>query len=314
MSRDRSMRRPSFWFRIACVSLELAWAAFASMPGFAAPQASPAAPQDGIMLTAVSRDDSVLIGGISTGIRTPQGIASVEQIAWITPSGLWQDLPCNYHWVTDADIARCRDFAAGYLGQFHNYTIVSPDGFGGSVQAAPAHLDDCYSFATRGIYSGQPLERTAIAASDPSAFLPSHPIQPVDALDYQKTLAAFAAASPVPLGTLAGIRLYRTQWNGHSLILVERSFTDFSSANPSVVPNVKLIFAIGEITRGKFHVLFWKRNTQDENEQVLGAVTLKNGREFLITSVNSPEAQFFRVYAMRNGHIEMVFSGGGSSC
>ena len=308
------MRRPSFWFCTACVSLVLAWAAFASMPGLAAPQASTAAPRGGIMLTAVSRDGSVLIGGISTGIRTPQGIASVEQIAWITPSGHWQDLPCNYHWVTDADIARCRDFAADYLGQFHNYTIVSPDGFGGSVQAAPARLDDCYSFATRGIYSGQPLKRTAIAASDPAAFLPSHSIEPVDALDYQKTLAAFAAASPVPLSTLAGIRLYRTQWNDHSLILVERSFTDFSSANPSVVPNVKLIFAIGEVIKGKFHVLFWKRNTEDENEQVLGTVTLKNGREFLIASVNSPEAQFFRVYAMRNGRIEMVFSGGGSSC
>ncbi len=308
------MSRPSFCFRIACVSLVLAWVAFASMPGFAAPQENIAPPRDGIMLTAVSRDGSVLIGGISTGIRSPQGIASVEQIAWITPSGLWQDLPCNYHWVTDADIARCRDFAAAYLAQFHNYTIVSPDGFGGSVQAAPARLDDCYSFATHGIYSGEPIQRTAIAASDPSAFLPSRPIEPINPLHYQKVLAAFAAASPVPLGTLAGIRLYRTQWNGHSLILVERSFTDFSSASPSVVPNVKLIFAIGELVQGKFHVLFWKRNTADANEQLLGTITIKNGSEFLITSVNSPEAQFFRVYAMRNGHIRMIFSGGGSSC
>jgi hypothetical protein len=308
------MSRPSFWFRIRCVSLVLAWAVFAAMPGFATSQASGAVPQQPIMLTAVSRDGSVLTGGISTGIRTPRGIASVEQIAWLTPSGLWQDLPCNYHWVTDADIAQCRKFAESYLGQFHTYTIVSADGEGATVQSPPAQLDNCYSFASRGIYSGRPVERTALAASDPSAFLPSPPLDPVDGLRYQQTLAAFAAASPVPLNTLAGIRLYRTRWNGRNLILVERSFTDFSSASPSVVPNVKLIFSIGEIHHGHFHILFWKHDTEDSNEQVLGVVTLKNGREFLVTSVNSPQAQFFRIYAMQKGLIQMVFSGGGSSC
>lgn len=308
------MSRPSFWFRVASGCLVLAWAVFAFAPVVAAQQDSGGKPQGAIMLTAVSRDGSVLTGGISTGIRTPQGIADVEQIAWITPSGAWQDLPCNYHWVADADISRCRSFATSYLSQFHRYTIVSADGYGGTVQAAPARLDNCYSFATRGLYSGRHIGRTAIAASNPAAFMTGPPLNPVDGLQYQSTLTAFAAASPVPLGTLAGVRLYHTQWNGHSVILVERSFTDFSSANPSVVPNVKLIFAIGELIHGKFHILFWKHNTEDENEQVLGTVTLKNGKEFLITSVNSPEAQFFRAYTMQNGHVRIVFSGGGSSC
>jgi hypothetical protein len=314
MSKDRGMCRPSFWIPIAFVSLVLALAAFASMPAFAAPQASTVAPQSGIMLAAVSRDGSVLTGGISTGIRTPQGIADVEQIAWITPSGLWQDLPCNYHWVTEADIARCRSFGDSYLGQFHSYTVISADGYGGHVQSTPARLTSCASFTTRGIYSGKPIERTAIASSDPSAFLPSQPVNPVSGLHYQQILAAFAAASPIRLNTLAGIRLYRTQWNGKNIILVERSFTDFSSANPTVVPNIRLLFAVGEFIQGKFHILFWKQNTVDDNEQVLGTITLKSGKEFLITSVNDPEAQFFRVYAMRNGKIEMIFSGGGSSC
>lgn len=308
------MSRPSFWFRIGCAGLALAGAVFAAMPGFAASQASGAASRQPIILAAVSRDGSVLTGGISTGIRTPEGIADVEQIAWLTPGGLWQDLPCNYHWVTDADIAHCRKFAESYLGQFHTYTIVSAEGEGATVQSPPARLTSCASFTTRGIYSGKPIERTAIAASDPAAFLPSPPVEPVGGLRYQQTLAAFAAASPIPLNTLAGIRLYRTRWNGHSLILVERSFTDFSSASPSVVPNVKLIFAIGEITHGHFHILFWKHDTEDDNEQVLGTITLKSGKEFLITSVNDPEAQFFRIYTLRHGLIQRVFSGGGSSC
>ncbi len=308
------MSRLSFRFRIVCVSLFALLAVLASAPSFAAVQPTRGPAPRNIMLAAVSRDNSVLNGGISTGIRTQPGIANVEQIAWITPSGEWIDLPCNYHWVTDADIARCRDFAASYLSRFHSYTIVSAEGFGDTVQSTPAQLDNCYSFATRAIYTGRPLERTAIAASDPDGFLPGSPLDPVGGLDYQQTLQAFAVASPVHLSTLSGIRLYRIHWSGRSLIVVERSFTDFSSSNPSVVPNVKLIFAIGHITHGRFHVLFWKHNTEDDNEQVLGTVTLKNGKEFLVTSVNSPEAQFFRVYAMRDGRIEMVFSGGGSSC
>lgn len=308
------MIRPSFFSRIASVSLLLAIAALIVIPALAAPQNSAENTGQTIMITAVSRDGAILNNGISTGIRTPPGIASVEQIAWLTPAGLWHDLPCNYHWVTDLDISRCRDFAASYLGHFHNYTVISPDGFGASVQSAPARLANCYSFASHGVYSGKSVQRVTIASSDPSAFLPSPPIEPVDGLNYGQTLTAFSAAAPIHLRTLAGIRLYRTNWSGHSLILVERSFTDFSSANPSVVPNVRLLFAIGELINGKFHILFWKHNTADDNEQILGPITLKNGQEFLITSVNGPEAQFFRIYALQNGAIRMVFSGGGSSC
>lgn len=308
------MSRKPVWFLVRAACLLLVCSVFAAQNGFAAPQAKPAVVHGAVMLTAVSRDASVLSGGISTGIRSPQGIANLEQIAWLTPSGTWQDLPCNYHWVTSADIARCRDFAASYLGLSHTYTIVSADGYGATVQSSPARLDRCFSFASRGVYSGHPLERTALAASNPKAFAPGQPLTPLGGDEYQQVLQAFAAASPVHLNTLAGIRLYRLQWSGHTLIVVERSFTDFSSSNPSVVPNVKLIFAVGQMAKRHFQMLFWKHNTADANEQVLGSVLLKNGKEFLVTSVNSPQAQFFRIYAMRNGAIHMVFSGGGSSC
>lgn len=308
------MSRKPVRFRLAVVCLLLACTAIAIPPGWAAAQAQPPAAHGAVMLTAVSRDASVLTGGISTGIRSPRGIASIEQIAWLTPSGAWQDLPCNYHWVTDADIARCRDFATSYLGLSHTYTIVSADGYGAIVESSPVRLDNCFSFASQGIYSGHPLERTALAASAPGVFSPGQPLTPLGGDEYQHTLQAFAAASPVHLRTLAGIRLYRLQWSGRSLIVVERSFTDFSSSTPSVVPNVKLLFAIGHMAQGHFHILFWKHNTADANEQVLGAVNLKSGKEFLVTSVNSPQAQFFHIYAMQHGRIQIVFSGGGSSC
>lgn len=298
---------------LACFVLA-AQPALAAQQGLTAVRPLDAAPNGAVMLTAVSRDASVLSGGISTGIRSQQGIANLEQIAWLTPSGTWQDLPCNYHRVTDADTARCRDFAASYLAHPHTYTIVSADGSGATVESSPARLANCYSFASQGLYSGQPLERTALAASDPARFSPGHPLTPILGEEYQHTLKAVAAAAPVHLRTLAGVRLYRLQWSGHSLVVVERSFTDFSSSSPSIVPNVRFLFAMGEMEHGRFQTLFWKKNTSDANEQVLGSVVLKSGKEFLVTSVNSPQAQFFRIYAMRNGRIQMVFSGGGSSC
>lgn len=300
-------------FRFRAWSVFVALACLAAQ-GMAASRSAGKAPDDGIVITAVSRDGAVLSGGISTGIRTLDGVADMEQIARLTTSGVWEELPCNYHWLTDADIARCRAFAASYLSEPHQYTIVSADGYGATVQSSPSRLNRCYGITSQGIYYGQPLERTALAASDPSAFETGRPLTPMQGAAFQQALTAFAAAAPVHLNTLAGIRLYQVAWGGRHLVVVERSFTDFSSANPSVIPNVKLLFAIGEMEQGRFRVLFWKRDTEDDNEQVLGAVVLKGGKEFLITSVNSPEAQFFRIYALDGGRVQVVFSGGGSSC
>jgi hypothetical protein len=63
-----------------------------------------------------------------------------------------------------------------------------------------------------------------------------------------------------------------------------------------------------------FHLDFWKKNTVDESEQILGIIHLKSGRDFLLTTVSDPESHFFRIYGIRDGHLTLVFSGGGSSC
>jgi hypothetical protein len=61
-------------------------------------------------------------------------------------------------------------------------------------------------------------------------------------------------------------------------------------------------------------VLHWKENTRDEEERLLGTIRLKSGREFLITVVTDPESQSFRVYGIRGGQLQLIYSGGGSSC
>jgi hypothetical protein len=64
----------------------------------------------------------------------------------------------------------------------------------------------------------------------------------------------------------------------------------------------------------KADVLHWKENTRDEEERLLGTIRLKRGREFLITVVTDPESHSFRVYGIRGGHLQLIYSGGGSSC
>ena len=76
----------------------------------------------------------------------------------------------------------------------------------------------------------------------------------------------------------------------------------------------KLIFAIGKMDQDIFQILYWKKNVGDEDEAGVGTVHLKNGRDFLSTTVTDPEGQWFRVYGIRQRKLMMVYSGGGSSC
>jgi hypothetical protein len=273
-----------------------------------------ATPASGIMIAAVSRNESVLAGGISTGKWTPDGVAVVEPLAWLSPNGQWADLPCNYRWVTDADLGLCRAFAQSYLAEPHAYTIVSTAGFGDTLLTPPMELGNCDSFGATAPYAGAAVEDSALAASEPGQFLSPPALLPEANAGYDALFRAFAAAAPVPAARMEGVRFFHLTLDGHALVVAQRSFLDFANAGPSDASTVKLIFAMGEMERGRFHLLFWKRNETEENEQVLGTLQLKDGEQFLLTSVNTPEAQFFRAYAMQNGHLRLVFQGGGYSC
>lgn len=70
---------------------------------------------------------------------------------------------------------------------------------------------------------------------------------------------------------------------------------------------------IGTMEDGAFHVSHWN-DSDGEDEQILGSVRLKSGRDFLVTTVSDSESQSFRVYGIRNGNLTLIYSGGGSSC
>ena len=246
-------------------------------------------------------------GGIGSAKWTGKGTIAVEPLARLTPSGQWNNLPCD-----GRSTKNCIKFAHEYLNKPHMYTVVSADGNGAAVQTAPITLSECFGYDGVGTYSGAIISASAIAASSPEFFAASGPLQPLDKAAAAPILKALAALIPEKLDSESHLRLFSLQIESQNVVIVQRAFGDY--ANVSEQGKLGLIFAIGKLDHGRFQIIHWKQDTEDEDERVLGTIRLKSGPEFLITVVSDPESQSFRVYGMSAGHLTLVWSGGGSSC
>jgi hypothetical protein len=262
----------------------------------------------GVMLAAVSRD-AYTLGAGSLGKETATGEAFVEPVARITPSGDWQGLPCfadrDGRHYSDQQTA-CSQFEGEYLKKPHTYRVVSAEGQGATINAAPGTLNECWGYTATGTYSGADIDRFAIAASSTDFFSDSPAPQLLPDAEANSLLKALAAAVPGRLGSTSQLKVFSLRLEDQDLVLVQRSSFESSST--------KLVFVIGKMDQGRFQILHWKNNADDEHEIMLATVHLTNGRDFLITTVTDPEGQWFRVYGTRQGKLVRVYSGGGSSC
>jgi hypothetical protein len=150
------------------------------------------------------------------------------------------------------------------------------------------------------------MEAPALAASSADFFSDSVAPQLLSDADAKPFLNTFATAAAARLDSTSQIKVHSLRLESQEFLLMQRS--------PVEPPGTELIFAIGKMDQGRFQILHWKENTGDEDEVVLGTIHLKNGREFLITTVIDPEGQWFRVYGIQDGKLKLVYSGGGSSC
>jgi len=74
------------------------------------------------------------------------------------------------------------------------------------------------------------------------------------------------------------------------------------------------VFALGYMDGSKLRILHWKEITGDDNEQILGVIHLRAGRDFLVSASSNPEGNEYRVYGYRDGKLVIVFQGGGGEC
>jgi len=287
------------------------WLLSVSVTALAQQPALTLAPDSAVMLAAVSRDDSVLLGGISSGKLLGTGELSIEPMVWLTPDGQWKSIDCDPSRQKD-----CRKFEELYLSKPHAYTIVSADGRGATVNAAPITLSECFGYTGSGTYTGPPIRGTAIAASSTEIFTTGPSAERLSNQDAEQVRKALSVFVPAKLDSLKELRVYSLRLEGQDLFVVQRAYQDFAS-KPGYNPqedHFKFIFAIGAMAEGHFHLLHWKENIEDENELVLGTIHLKNGRDFLVTTVSNPESQSFRICGLKDGRLTLVFSGGGASC
>lgn len=259
------------------------------------------AQQRGAMLVAASRDDQALYGGIACCGRTREGTITVEPIARITKSGKWEDLPCR-----PAHTSMCEQFEREFLSRAHKYTVVSADGRGAIIHAAPSALGDCYEYTGLGTYSGGEIESSAIAASSDEFFARGPIMRLLSDREVDSLRRAVVASLVGKLGSDQNVKVFALSLEGHQLLAIE--------APPPNSEGDKLIFAIGKLDRDSFHVLHWTSDSEGGEERVLGIIRLKSGRDYLITTVNDSESQIFRAYGILHGRIVMIYSGGGSSC
>jgi hypothetical protein len=265
-----------------------------------------------VMLAAVSRDSALVGGGIGLGRQLKQGHVFVEPIAYLSESGKWQQLPCQADRDGTPFPRNCEQFGKKYLSKPHTYTVVSAEGEGSVVSAKPAVLTERRFYTADGTYSGAAIKKSAIAASNPEIFLPIDAPKVLQPEATKPLLRAVTALIPKRLDSTKGLKVIAFRLENRDLFVIKREFGDW----PETV-NIgerRHIFSIGIMDENRFRVLHWKENMFDEDEGIIGVIRLKNGRDFLITSVHDPEGQWFRVYGITNGKLVRIFSGGGASC
>jgi hypothetical protein len=259
-----------------------------------------------VMVVAIGRNDSVLAGGISSGKLKPDAEVDVEPLAWLSPSGEWRGFRCNENHPKD-----CQTFEREYLKKPHAYGVVSADGRGASVKVEHMALDhECFGYGGQGTYSGAPIAYAAVATSSPDIFTIGESAKRLTSRDAEPVRKAFAATVGDQLDSKRELRVYVLRLEGHELLAVQRAFQDYGGQ-----VQLNFIFAIGQMNNGRFDLFSWQnRVDNDENEQILGVIHLKNGRDFLVNTVSHPEGQYFRVYGIQGGRLTLVYSGGGGRC
>jgi hypothetical protein len=279
-------------------------------------QAAPNPPEEGdVMVAAVSRDESVLTGGISSGKLKAAREVDVTPLAWLNPSGEWISIACD-----DNHLAECSRFGTAYLKKPHAYTMVSADGRGATIAVKEMRLDtECFGYGGQGTYSGASINYAGVAASSPAIFSAGRPARRLSHHDAEPIVTLLSAAVGEKLDSTKELQVYSLRLEGHDLFVVQRAFQDWVSKpdydmGNSAGAGLKMIFAIGTRWGGQFQLLHWKENIEDENEQILGTIHLRSGRDFLVNTVSQPEGQFFRIYGIRDGKLSLVYSGGGGSC
>jgi hypothetical protein len=251
-------------------------------------------------------------------VRQPtrlHGSVYVTPLAWLSASGNWNAIQCD-----EEHPKECERFGRDYLSKPHSYTIVSADGKGAQVQVEHMSFnspEDCFSYDGEGTLSGAAIRFAGVGASSDDIFRSGPPARRLSGAGTEQVLNAYEAVAGDTLDSPKELHVYSVEIEGRQFFVIQRAFEDYSEKPEYKTENLADLYpilTIGTMQGGKFRMLIWKEKGSDEQEEIIGLIHLKNGRDFLIDSVTDPETFSYRIYGIRNGKLALVFKGGGGGC
>jgi hypothetical protein len=291
--------------------------AFSAVSLAQTPKPASSAQNKDVMIVSVAHDGSAAASGIGSDRSHTVRKVWVDPLAWLTPSGEWKKILCD-----DNQTEECKKFEREYWKKPHTYTVVSADGRGALVKVKKMSLGDCFGYEGEGTFFGNSISFAAVAAESDEFFRTGQSARRLGEQDATPIRKALAQVAGNRLDSIKELRVYSVQLEGQNLIVVQRALQDYANRTqfdphqPNYDPDLsdlKSVFAIGTMKDGHFYPQH-EMNIDNGNELILGTIHMKNGHDFLVTSVNDSESQDFRIYGIRNGKLTLVFSGGGSSC
>jgi hypothetical protein len=275
----------------------------------AAPTSPPSAlPHEGsATLLAVVRDWAFVAGYTGGWPSATAPRVPVELLAVVTASGKWID-PTLKCW--DEDSSGCQEFLDLYLNRPKEYIVLTSPGRGAAVHVAPVtKIGDCYGFSSDGILTTTAIGGSAIASDHPELFNASPVLQSASPAELAIVRTGLLNLGKDKIRRFEGVRVRKVQIEGQSYFIAERHSTPQRSLG--------IVFSIGRIEHGRFELIRWNDEGGEDGDTVenaLGVIRLKSGREFLVTTESDPEGQRFYAYGIKDGRLQIVFKGGGSSC
>jgi hypothetical protein len=231
----------------------------------------------------------------------------VELLAVVTASGKWIDptLKCR-----DEDSTGCRRFLNLYLNRPKDYTVATSPGIGVAIHVAPVtKIGDCFNFSSSGTLNASAIGGSAIASDHPEFFEASPALQDASSAEITIVRTGLLSLGEKKVRGFEGILVRKVQIEGLAYFIAERRSTAHRSLG--------IVFSIGRIEHGRFELIRWNDEGGEDGdtvESVLGVIGLKSGHEFLVTTESDPEGQRFYAYGIKDGHLQIIFKGGGSSC
>ncbi len=259
-----------------------------------------------ILMVALSRDTSLLSGGLETPHNLAGNKVQIGIVGMLTPDGKIRNVLCD-----SDNQSECSTIESHYLSRRTRYQTISLSQ-SEVVTTIPTKLSDCYETSAVGTLQMSNVQ-TALAATNTSVFGLVKAVDEATSKERQvlqirasELIVRKDASLPVPLLD----RFEKVRLNSKSEVLLVAEGSILTGKNYS------MFFGIWRKMAGNYRLLLSNTDSGfEEPENYIGTIRLKRETsDYIVTSSRDPEGYRFNIYALHRDHLVKVFQGGGGGC